>query len=443
MTAINERSGRPVSPRWRRPHRYRWPAALAAAVLAVSGLSACGSDNGGIVINMYGNASDNGFDKVLARCNQQADGRYTIVGNLLPSAADSQREQLVRRLAAKDPGLDIVGPDVTWTAEFAKAGWLMELTGDKKAKAGAGVLPQPLATAEWDGKLYAIPQSTNVQLLWYRKSLVPKAPATWDEMIKMAQELKAAGKPYQIGLTAGQYEGYVVAFNTMMSSFGGKVINEDSTQATVTANDDVLKALTLLHDFATSGLTSPTLSNDQEPQLFAQMETGQSAFSINWPYVLSSMRDAGKTNPASKKVADDLGFAPYPQLVPGQPTKVTLGGRNYAISKYSQHPDEAFEAAMCLRDEQSELMGALDQGNVPVLESVYQNPEFQQAYPMYQVILAELKDASTRPVTPFYQNISTIISSTLSPPQSIDPQAAVQKLQHDIQQTLDGQGILP
>ena len=51
--------------------------------------------------------------------------------------------------------------------------------------------------------------------------------------------------------------------------------------------------------------------------------------------------------------------------------------------------------------------------------------------------------ASIRPKTPFYQNISTIISSTLSPPQSINPASAAQSLQKDIQQTLDGQGILP
>ena len=32
---------------------------------------------------------------------------------------------------------------------------------------------------------------------------------------------------------------------------------------------------------------------------------------------------------------------------------MTLGGMNYAISTYSQHPDEAFDAAMCLRNEEN------------------------------------------------------------------------------------------
>ena len=34
---------------------------------------------------------------------------------------------------------------------------------------------------------------------------------------------------------------------------------------------------------------------------------------------------------------------------------MTLGGMNYAISTYSKHPDEAFDAAMCMRNEKNAL----------------------------------------------------------------------------------------
>lgn len=415
--------------------------AVAAGLLVAAGLTACSSNSGAISINLYGSASDTGFDKLLNRCNQQAAGKYTIVPNLLPSDADGQRQQFVRRLAAKDSGLDILGMDVTWVAEFAQAGWIKQLTGDEQTKASAGVLKQPLATATVQGKLYAIPRSTNVQLLWYRKSLVPNPPKTWADMISQAQKLKSENKVYQIGLTGAQYEGYVVAFNTILASYGGTFVNAGSTKATI--DGKTVQALNLLHNLATSGLASDSLSQDQEPQIFAEMEQGRDAFIINWPYVLSAMRTDGKTNPQSKKIADDLGYVVYPQIVPGQNTKVTLGGLNYAISSYSQHPTESYEAAMCLRDETSELNGALDGGSVPVLQSVYSNPKFQQAYPMYNVILNELKDASSRPITPLYQNISTIVSTTLSPPAAIDPQATANTLQKDIQQSLDGRGILP
>ena len=40
-------------------------------------------------------------------------GKYTISINTLPTDADGQRQELVRRLAAKDSSIDIIGMDVT------------------------------------------------------------------------------------------------------------------------------------------------------------------------------------------------------------------------------------------------------------------------------------------------------------------------------------------
>ena len=412
----------------------RWGAVLGAAALTAS-LAGCSSGPPGVVVNLYGGASGTGFDKIIADCNQQANGRYTIVGNLLPSDADGQRDQLVRRLAAQDAGMDILGTDVTWTAEFATAGWIRELTPEQKAMATKDTLQKPIDTATWQGKLYGIPRTTNVQLMWYRKSLVPTPPKTFDEMMQQSQALKDAGKPYEIGFTAAQYEGYTVTINNLIKGFGGRVVNQDSSAPAI--DDKTVQALTLLHKVATSGLTSPSLSNAQEPEVFADLQNGRSAFSLNWPYVLSSMR---KANPA---IVDDLGYAPYPAVAAGTPVTTTLGGMNYTISSYSRHPDEAFDAAMCMRNQKNALSAALDNGDVPALRTVMDTPEFIQAYPMKDVILAQLETAQPRPISPVYQNISTVLSTTLSPPAAINPQASADTLRTAIQDAIDGKGILP
>ena len=420
---------RPTPPR--RPSRL---VALIGTAALFGSLAACSSGPEGTVVNLYGGASGTGFDKIIADCNREAAGRYTIVGNLLPSDADGQRDQFVRRLAAKDSGMDLLGMDVTWTAEFAEAKWIRELTGDQKAQAIKDTLQPPVDTATWKDKLYGVPRTTNVQLMWYRKSLVPTPPKTFDEMISMAQELKAQGQAYEIGLTAAQYEGYVVNVNNMITAYGGTLVNEDSSRPTI--DDKTVQALTLLKKLATSGVTSASLSNAQEPEVFADLQSERSAFSLNWPYVLSAMREA---NP---KLVDDLGYAPYPS-VDGGPPKVTLGGMNYAISTYSKHPDESFEAAMCLRNEKNALSAALDAGDVPALATVFENAEFKKAYPMADVMRTELEAAVPRPVSPVYQNISTLVSTTLSPPQNIDPQQAADELRDSIQDAIDGKGIVP
>jgi multiple sugar transport system substrate-binding protein len=190
----------------------------------VASLAACSSGPAGVVVNLYGGASESGFDEIIADCNAKAAGKYTIVGNLLPSDADGQREQFVRRLAARDGGMDLLGMDVTWTAEFAEAGWIRELTPQQVDAANENILPPPIKTAVWKDKQYGIPKHTNVQLLWYRKSLVPTPPKTFDEMISMSEKLKSEGKPYEIGLTAAQYEGYVVNINNLVSLSGGTIV---------------------------------------------------------------------------------------------------------------------------------------------------------------------------------------------------------------------------
>jgi multiple sugar transport system substrate-binding protein len=412
----------------------RWAAIVGTAALVTS-LAACSSGPQGVVVNLYGGASGVGFDKIIEDCNQQAAGRYTIIGNLLPSDADGQRDQLARRLAAQDSGMDLLGMDVTWTAEFAEAQWIRELTPEQAALATKDTLQPPIDTATWKDKLYGIPRTTNVQLLWYRKSLVPNPPATIDEMMAQSQALKDQGKPHEIGFTAAQYEGYVVNINNLVKGFDGRFVNEDSTAPAI--DDKTIEGLTLLQKLASSGLTSSSLSNAQEPEVFADLEAGRSAFSLNWPYVLSAMRES---NP---DLVSDLGFAPYPTVRPGETPTTTLGGMNYAISTFSRHPDEAFDAGMCMRNEKNALRAAIDAGDVPALATVFDTPEFIEAYPMKDVMLTSLENAVPRPISPVYQNISTVLSTTLSPPAAINPQAAAEELRTSIQAAIDGRGILP
>src|SRR5262245_29024946 len=182
--------------------KRRLGALLAAAAVAGPMVAACGS-SGGKQINVY-YAPEQNFQKVIDRCNAKAGGRYRIVYRKLPRDADGQREQMVRRLAAGDTDLDVLGLDVTWVPEFAEANWLEEWTGSNRTEAEQGVLESPLRTARWRDKLYAATKNTNVQLLWYDDSITPRPPRTWSEMLAMARRLRGDGKPYQIVFTGAQ-----------------------------------------------------------------------------------------------------------------------------------------------------------------------------------------------------------------------------------------------
>ncbi len=409
---------------------------LVGLAALMSALAACGPTGADVpVVNLYGGASAPGFEQIIADCNTQAGDRYRIVGNLLPSDADSQRDQLVRRLVAKDDGLDLLGMDVTWTAEFAEAGWIRRLTPEQRAVATRDTLASTVTTALWKRQLYAIPKHTNVQLLWYRKSLVPRVPETWDGVLAESARLKLQGDPFAIALTGAQYEGVVVAFNTILSSLGGRLIDESGTSPTV--DDTTVRALAILKQLASQGYSSGALASSQEPEVFRQLESGRAAFAMTWPYVLSAMRTA------APEVADDLGYARLPAFEQGRLSRVTLGGMNYAVSSFSRHPEETFEAALCLRSPEHQSAAALAGGDPPVARSLYEDPEFQQGYPTYDVLLDSLATAVPRPVTPLYQNLSSVVASAISPPASIRPEQTAAELAEAIQRVMDGRGILP
>ena len=194
----------------RRARGPRLGIVLSVAVAAVA-IAACGSSSKGPpTLTWYVFPEPSGsFATAAQNCSSASGGQYKIAINLLSTESSQQRVSLVRRLAAKDSSIDILAMDVDWTAEFATAKWIRPWRGALAGQVTNGVLPGPVATATWQGNLYAAPLNSNTQLLWYRKDLVPNPPKTWDEMIADAIALAKQGKPHYIEEQGAQYEGLV------------------------------------------------------------------------------------------------------------------------------------------------------------------------------------------------------------------------------------------
>jgi multiple sugar transport system substrate-binding protein len=425
------------------PRRSFRPRALGAGVvglaLASTALAACGSSGGGtgpVTINYYVFDDVSGsFATAVDNCSKQSNGKYTITYNKLPKAADDQRLQLARRLAAADSSMDILGLDVTWEAEFAEAGWILPWTGTFKQQAEAGTLKVPLQTATWKGKLYAAPANSNTQLLWYRDDLVKTPPTTWDQMISDAEQLAKQGKPHLIEIQGAQYEGSTVWFNTMVTSAGGSILTPNSQHAAL--GPPAVTALETMKKLATSTAADPSLPVQVEDANRLAMESGHAAFELNYPFVYPSMKTG---NPELFK---HFKWALYPRVDPNKPAKVTIGGLDLAISKYSPHPDLAFQAALCLRDRANQLNSAIKGGLPPTIESLYHDPKLFPAYPFHADILTALQQASVRPQTPAYQNISVVISHLVSPPAGIQPVSTEQTMKGQVNDALQSKGLIP
>jgi multiple sugar transport system substrate-binding protein len=134
---------------------------LAAALRAACGGGTTGGGGGGTpTLNWYTFPEPSGsFAAAAKECSAASGGEYSIQIRELPTAADGQREQLVRRSAARDSYLDILGLDVVWEAEFAEAGWKVPFTGERRRQVTQDAVKAALDTATWKGS-WSPPRST-------------------------------------------------------------------------------------------------------------------------------------------------------------------------------------------------------------------------------------------------------------------------------------------
>lgn len=446
-----------------RAPRRRGPRPLvptaAVLVLVLTAVACGGGDESGTpVLNWYVFDEPSGaFADAAEACSEASEGEYRIELAALPTNADEQREQIARRLAAGDGGLDILGMDVIWTAEFAKAGWILPWEGEDAEAATEGRLEPAVETATYQDTLYAAPFTSNTQLLWYREDLTPEPPETWDEMIDAAEALAADDDPHLIQVQGERYEGMVVWFASLIASAGTTILDEDGTEV-VLEREATERALEVMARLSTSEAADASISTSREDQGRLAWEAGSSAFMVNYGFVWPST-NTSSAGPAME-VAAEMRWARYPGIEPGEPARVAIGGINLGIGAFSDHPDLAREAAACIAGEENQLAAATLGGLLPSSEAVYDDPELIEtpievegeplmrdgepvlAFPYAEDIRDTLADAVTRPQTPYYNDVALAIARTLHPTRDIDPEADVDRLRDAIDKALEGKGLL-
>ncbi len=410
--------------------------AVAFAAYAALVLAACGgggdSARGPVKLQFWAyNEPSGAFRTAAENCTKGSNGEYRISFQPLANDADTQRQSLVRRLAAQDSSIDIMSMDVVWTSEFAEAGWVAQWPDDLAKEIKDESLTGPYDTATYQDKLYAAPANSNTQLLWYRKSLVKgEPPKTWDELIDTASKMEKGGR---IEIQGAAYEGMTVWFNALVASAGGQIIKGPQE---ADPSEAWTKAANIIAKLADSKAADPSLSSQKEDQNRIAFESGAAAFQVNYPFIYPSGADV------SKKFQDDIGWAPYPAVEGGKPVKAPIGGFNFGVGNYSKHKKEAFDAARCLRNEKNQKVAAAEGGLPPTISTVYEDETFRKDYPFADLIKKQIEDGGVRPQTPAYADLSLAVATTLSPPGRVRGQAARKELENKIEKALKSEGLL-
>ncbi len=416
--------------------RSGWLVGLAALAIACAREPTAGVPT----LSWYVNPDNGGQARLAARCEAESHGRYRLRVLELPRDATQQREQLVRRLAARDASIDLMSLDLPFVAEFAAAGFLRPFGAEEAAPLTDGVLDAPLASARWQGRLVAAPFVANAQLLWYRRSVARRAgldpaaaPVTWDALVAAAER---SGTTLEV--QANRYEGYLVWINALVASAGGVLLeNPEAGRDARPGLDSPAgeRAARVIQRLAASRAASPALSTSDEEATRAAFQGSRGGFMVNWSYVYGAARDAAAAGELDAATLADLGWARYPRVDAGAPSRPPLGGIDLAVGAFGRHPGLAAEAVRCLTSARSQVEYMVDSKNPGARASVYDDPEVRRVFPMADLVRESIRDAAPRPRTPYYADVAAAVVREFHPPAAVRPErtpAAAARLVVDV-----------
>ena len=420
-----------------------------ASVAAVGALlmAGCAPAEENPTLTWYTNPDDGGQAKIAEICTDAAGGRYTIQTSMLPNEAASQREQLTRRLAAGDTSMDIMSLDPPFIPELAEPGFLAPVPQDVQEHAKANTLEGALAGALWKDEMVSVPFWANTQLLWYRKSVAEEAgldmsqPVTWDQLIEAARQTDT-----ELGVQGNRAESMTVWVNALVEGGGESIIADPAAPADeVQTNLDSeagRKAAEIISTIGREGLGSAGLPTqaENESMLLFQGDTG--SFMVNWPFVWPATLKSAESGALPADLPEDIGWAMYPQTMEGQEAAPPLGGINLGVGAKSAHQDLAYDAISCITSAENQALYFKGNGNPAADPKAYEDPEVLEQYPMAPLVRDSLDQAAPRPQTPYYNEVSTAIQLSFTPPSAVDPATTPAATDQFIEEVLRGERLL-
>jgi multiple sugar transport system substrate-binding protein len=384
-------------------------AALGGCVLRREDLS---QESDALVILSGGDQSEGGMRHELVERRWSGDlHRTPATIRVVGGVADAQRSQMVAHAQSGRTDVDIYNLDVTWTAEFAQAGYLRPL--DRTTLDTDGFLDQPLRTCWYDGQLWALPFNSDAGLLYFRSDLVPpeQAPTDWGGIEWWThQVLGSPGSPDDlVAGYAGQladYEGLTVNAFEMIWAEHGEVLTGDWRDPRILIESgpvaDALRRLARVFSAEDPQLILPESAEFDEAGTTNAFRERKVLFMRNWPV---AHRTLGGGNGAP--VGDDAPAGPEFD-VRRLPGPSVLGGQNLAIAANSTRPDSAQELIEFLtgEDSQRDLFG---EGGLPATRgAVYDDPEIVRDHRYAPDLREAIQMARPRPLTPYYSRFSEV-----------------------------------
>lgn len=349
------------------------------------------------------------FVEIIAQFEAENPG-IKVKNETLPANTDQQHQFYAINFAADSRDFDVLSMDVIWIAEFARAGWLSDLShmlpDDQRADFFAG----PIAAVTYQDRVFAVPWYIDAGLMYYRQDLLDKygfpPPSTWNELVETARAITAQEENLYGFIWQGkQYEGLVCNALEYLWSHGGDVLVDGRV---VINSPENLAALQFMRDLIARHKVSPeqvtTLIEEPTRHIFGN---GNALFLRNWPYawnIFQADRSA---------VRGKVGVCKLP-AEEGHESASTLGGWQLGINTNSRYPAAAEKFIEYMTSPRIQKQLALEVGYKPTRLALYDDPELLEKQPFFVLLYDIFTHARPRPVSPQYMSITQVLQPEIS-----------------------------
>lgn len=380
-----------------------------------------------------GGAAD--FCPTLAERWADANGHQVNI--VTTPASPTEKLSLYQQLlGSQSQDVDVLMVDIVWPGLLADH--LVDLNDYLPEGAADGFIPSLMDNNTVQGKLVALPWFTDAGLLYYRQDLLDKyaadVPATWQALTDTARHIQQserdAGNARMHGFVfqGRAYEGLTTNALEWIASHGGGTFVDADGQVTIN-NPQAVEAIALAASWV--GDISPEgVRNYMEEEARGVFQSGNAVFMRNWPYAWSLGQADGTP------IQGKFGVAPLPRGPEGQ-SVATLGGWNWAVSRYSEHPDIAADLVAYLAAEEQQKAHAVEFGRNPTRPMLYENAEVLEAHPFIGELYETVMNGVPRPASvtgEAYPRVSNAVFNRVHDALSgdISPEQAIQQLDSEL-----------
>jgi multiple sugar transport system substrate-binding protein len=409
------------------------------AGLVLLGAPRCGGggEGSGKVVFSFPTFGSGSIQRLIDKFNEQNKGTFQVSYQSINLDTRGYFDKLTTEFQAGGGETDVFGGDVSWTAEFAENGWIVDVSSRFPEGERRKFVNGQIQSLIYESKIWGKPWYADVGLLYCRKDLLEQSgfsepPKTWEELKEMAQKVvQDSGIRYGFVFQGANNETGVCNGLEYIWTHGGDILEGNKV---IIDSAESIAGLTTEQSMISDGVTPQAVANYTVFESHTAFLNGDSVFCRNWPYMYGGVGDPEM----SKIEPEQVGVWPLPVGKGQSESTSCLGGWNMLINASSQMKDEAWEFVQFMTSEESQKAYTLSASTLPTLDALYGDREILEEVPVVALSREALQNARPRPISPYYSQMSREMARQFNSVirSAVSPGTAIKSLQSDLQRII-------